>query len=293
MDNTRSRPKPDWLHVPANIGETNLSVMRLIRSLDLHTVCEEANCPNCGECFGRRIATFMILGSQCTRNCTFCCVSKGEPTSPDPSEPTHLAEAVSLLGLRYVVVTSVTRDDLPDGGSGFFAQTINAIKKRLPLECPKIEVLIPDFQGDELAIRKVVDAKPDIINHNIETVPRLYSSVRPQADYQRSLNLLGRVKQIDPSCLTKSGIMVGLGETRGEVLAVFNDLRRQQCDCLTIGQYLAPSAKHHPLIEYINPEQFDWYKEQAYNAGFSYVASGPLVRSSYMAENAWIHLKHN
>jgi len=287
MDKKKFTAKPDWLRVPSNSGETNRSVMQLMQSLDLHTVCEEASCPNCGECFGKRTATFMILGRDCTRNCTFCCVRNGTPTKPDPTEASHLAEAVERLGLRYVVITSVTRDDLPDGGSGHFAGVITAIKQRMAGNCPRIEVLIPDFQGDEKALQTVISAQPDVINHNIETVPRLYPAVRPQADYQRSLSLLGRVKLIDPSRFTKSGIMVGLGETKEEVVAVFDDLRRCGCDFLTIGQYLAPSPQHHPLIEYITPEQFDWYKEQAYLAGFLYAASGPLVRSSYRAEQAW------
>lgn len=279
--------KPEWLHVPANSGETSQAVMQLIQSLDLHTVCEEAGCPNRGECFSRRTATFLILGRECTRNCTFCSVGKGKPDQPDPSEPSHLAEAVARLALRYAVITSVTRDDLPDGGSGHFADVIASIKKRIAKDCPLIEVLIPDFQGDEHALCTVVSARPEVISHNIETVPRLYPTVRPQADYQRSLTLLGRVKTIDPSRITKSGIMVGLGETTEEVLAAFADLRRHCCDFLTIGQYLAPSPKHHPLIEYITPDQFGWYREQAYLAGFSHVASGPLVRSSYQAEQAW------
>ena len=286
MDKKRFTPKPDWLRVQSNSGETNRSVMELMQSLDLHTVCEEAACPNCGECFGRRTAAFMILGRDCTRSCTFCCVNNGIPVQPDPGEAAHLAEAVERLGLEYVVITSVTRDDLPDGGAAHFAGVIEAIKQKLTAKCPRIEVLIPDFQGDEDALRTVIAAQPDVINHNIETVPRLYAEVRPQADYKRSLTLLRRVKGIDPSRYTKSGIMVGLGETKVEVLSVFADLRRHGCDFLTIGQYLAPSPKHHPLIEYITPEQFAWYKEQADLAGFLYTASGPLVRSSYHAEEA-------
>jgi lipoyl synthase len=196
-DKPRFQPKPAWLRVPANTGEANQAVMQLMRSLDLHTVCEEAHCPNCGECFGRRTATFMILGRECTRHCTFCCVSKGTPLPPDPAEPAHLAEAVASLGLRYVVITSVTRDDLPDGGASHFAQVIGAIRDRLGRDCPAIEVLIPDFQGDPDALRQVVEARPEVINHNIETVPRLYPEVRPQADYQRSLALLRRIKALD------------------------------------------------------------------------------------------------
>lgn len=287
MDKKKFTPKPAWLRVPANSGENNREVMQLMQSLDLHTVCEEAGCPNCGECFGRRTATFMILGRNCTRNCTFCCVSNGAPTPPDPTEAGHLAEAVERLQLRYVVITSVTRDDLPDGGAAHFAAVIRAIRAKMAGACPRIEVLIPDFQGDEKALQTLIDAQPDVINHNIETVHRLYPEVRPQADYRRSLELLSRVKEADPTRMTKSGIMVGLGETKEEVLEVFADLRSHGCDFLTIGQYLAPSPQHHPLIEYVTPEQFDWYKEKAILAGFSYVASGPLVRSSYQAEQAW------
>ena len=293
MDKRKFTPKPDWLRVQSNSGDTNRSVMELMQSLDLHTVCEEAACPNCGECFGRRTAAFMILGRECTRNCTFCCVSNGTPVPPDLMEPSHLADAVDQLDLKYVVITSVTRDDLQDGGAGHFASVITAIKEKLAERSPRIEVLIPDFQGDESALRTVISAQPDVINHNIETVLRLYPEVRPQADYRRSLNLLSLVKAIDPTCLTKSGIMLGLGETKMEVLEVFADLRRHGCNFLTIGQYLAPSPNHHPLIEYITPEQFDWYREQAYLAGFLYVAAGPLVRSSYHAEDAWKKISEN
>lgn len=292
MNNPNFKPKPQWLRVPANTGAANESVMNMMRLLNLHTVCEEASCPNCGECFGRRTAAFMILGRECTRNCTFCCVSKGTPVPPDPSEPGNLAEAAARLGLRYVVVTSVTRDDLPDGGASHFASVITAIRGRLGDGCPVIEVLIPDFQGNSDSLKTVADARPEVINHNIETVPRLYPEVRPMANYQRSLELLGRVRKLDPAILTKSGIMLGLGETCDEVLAVFEDLRSHGCDCLTIGQYLAPSPKHHPLVEYITPEQFDWYRDRACQAGFRYVASGPLVRSSYMAEQGWQEMMH-
>lgn len=290
MDNKKPnfKPKPSWLKVAANTGEANRAVMELLQSLELHTVCEEANCPNSGECFGHRTATFMILGTQCTRNCTFCCVGKGVPTSPDPLETFHIAEAVMKLGLQYVVVTSVTRDDLPDGGASHFVKVIDAIKaKRAGTSNPAIEVLIPDFQGDIEALLPVVRAGPDVINHNIETVPRLYRTVRPQARYERSLELLSRVKSMDPGMLTKSGIMLGLGETQEETLEVLADLRRHRCDFLTIGQYLAPSSKHHPVIEYVPPEQFEWYRKEALAMGFSHVASGPLVRSSYQAEQGW------
>ena len=330
-ERTRTQ-KPEWLHVSAGNARNNADVTALLKELDLHTVCEEASCPNCGECFGRRTATFMILGRQCTRNCTFCCVSKGAPDLPDPMEPFHVAEAVRALNLKYVVITSVTRDDLPDGGAAHFAAVIRAIRaagttapssgSTVPAvggpapdqtasdtgetpaitastsssasksACmsasmvPMIEVLIPDFQGDPHALSLVVEAMPEVLNHNIETVPRLYPAVRPQAVYERSLALLAAVRSANPSIRTKSGIMVGLGETGDEVLATMDDLRRNHCDFLTIGQYLAPSKYHHPVVEYITPEVFARYKEAALARGFSYVASGPLVRSSYMAEEA-------
>jgi lipoic acid synthetase len=293
MEKSNFTPKPQWLKVAANSGEANTEVMELMKTLSLHTVCQEADCPNCGECFGRKTATFMILGRQCTRNCTFCCVSKGEPDLVDSEEPLNLANAVEKLGLRYVVITSVTRDDLKDGGAGHFAAVIHAIKEQIPVNTPKIEVLIPDFQGNRESLVKVVAARPDVLNHNIETVPRLYGEVRPMANYAQSLALLRNVKEIDPFMLTKSGIMVGLGETESEVESVFNDLHQNGCDFLTIGQYLPPTKKHHPLIEYVTPEQFEKYKEKAYQAGFSYVASGPLVRSSYQAHEAWNHYKNN
>ncbi|MHB8962372.1 MAG: lipoyl synthase, partial [Saccharofermentanales bacterium] len=279
--------KPEWLHVNAGNARNNAEVTALLKELDLHTVCEEASCPNCGECFGRRTATFMILGRNCTRNCTFCCVSKGEPETPDPEEPRNIAEAVKKLNLKYVVITSVTRDDMPDGGASHFADVIGAIRSTGGETRPLIEVLIPDFKGDAAALRTVIAAMPDVINHNIETVPRLYPEVRPQAVYTRSLELLARVNESAPAIRTKSGIMLGLGETEQEVYSVLDDLRRHHCDFLTIGQYLAPSRFHHPVVEYISPAIFEKYKQEALDRGFGYVASGPLVRSSYMAEDAW------
>lgn len=278
--------KPDWFKVPANSGATNEAVLSLIRSLGLHTVCEEANCPNCGECFGRRTATFMILGNQCTRNCRFCAVGKGFPQTVDPNEPERVAKAVHQLNLRHVVITSVTRDDLPDGGASHFANVIQAIRASNPDEPPVVEVLIPDFQGNRAALDLVIKAKPEIINHNIETVPRLYPTVRPEADYHRSLELLAQVKAAAPSIMTKSGIMVGLGETVDEVSDVFRDLRAVGCDLLTIGQYLAPSKSHHPVVAYIHPDQFAAYRQEAEAMSFRHVASGPLVRSSYHADQA-------
>lgn len=277
-------PKPEWLRVKAHSTIGYEYVRELLEKLHLNTVCDEAACPNRGECFGRKTATFMILGSVCTRGCTFCNVTKGMSQPVDEKEPEHVAQAVKALGLKHTVITSVTRDDLPDGGAGHFADVVKAIGSQSPEVT--IEVLIPDFQGDCEALQKVIEAHPQIINHNVETIPALYPEVRPQANYQRSLALIGHVKDTDASIRTKSGIMVGLGEKPQEVLAVLADLRKVNCDFLTIGQYLAPSAKHHPVVEYVRPEQFDFYRVKAYEMGFSYVASAPLVRSSYMAEQA-------
>ncbi|HHW49338.1 MAG TPA: lipoyl synthase [Clostridiaceae bacterium] len=277
--------KPEWLKIKVQNTEELAEVERILRKLSLNTVCDEANCPNKMECFSKKTATFMILGRVCTRNCTFCNVSKEKPTVVDEEEPAHVAEAVKELGLRHVVITSVTRDDIPDGGSGHFAEVIKRVR-----DVNKdviIEVLIPDFKGDEAALLKVVDAKPHIINHNIETVPRLYPEVRPMAVYERSLKLLENVKAMDRSIYTKSGIMLGLGEKKEEVIKVFEDLRSVDCDFLTIGQYLSPSKRHHPVVEYIHPDEFERYKEISLNMGFKYVASGPLVRSSYQAEKAF------
>ena len=277
-------PKPQWLRVKAHSTAGYEYVKELLDKFHLNTVCDEAACPNRGECFGRKTATFMILGSVCTRGCTFCNVTKGKSQPVDQNEPEHVAQAVNALGLKHAVITSVTRDDLPDGGANHFACVVSAIRGQSPQVT--IEVLIPDFQGDAQALRKVVEAHPQIINHNVETVPELYSEVRPQASYHRSLELIGRVKEMDTSIYTKSGIMVGLGEKPQEVLQVLSDLRKVKCDFLTIGQYLAPSARHHAVVEYIHPDQFDFYRIKACEMGFLHVASGPLVRSSYMAEQA-------
>ena len=260
-----------------------MRVENIISSLSLNTVCDEANCPNRAECFSRGTATFMILGRLCTRHCKFCNVVNGVPGPVDAGEPVRVAKAVAEMKLRYAVITSVTRDDLRDGGAGHFAAVIGAIREAAP--GTGIEVLIPDFRGAEGSIECVVMADPDVINHNIETVPRLYSTVRPEADYARSLDVLRTVKRLDPGKLTKSGIMVGLGESRSEVLAVFNDLRAAGCDLLTVGQYLSPSKAHLPVVEYIHPDDFEKYRIAALEAGFRHVASSPLVRSSYMAEN--------
>lgn len=276
--------KPGWLKIKVQDNSDKRQVEEMLGRLGLNTVCEEANCPNRMECFSRRTATFMILGRRCTRNCTFCNVEKNTPDPVDGQEPMHVAQAVTELGLRHVVITSVTRDDLHDGGAGHFAEVIRRIRKADGMVT--IEVLIPDFKGNLEALKTVIDADPDIINHNVETVPRLYPEVRPMAVYARSLELLGRVKSINNKIYTKSGIMLGLGETRDEVLKVFDDLRSEDCDFLTIGQYLAPSKHHHPVVEYIHPDIFEKYKEKAQEAGFRYVASGPFVRSSYHAEQA-------
>jgi lipoic acid synthetase len=257
----------------------------MLSRLSLHTVCEEANCPNRMECFARRTATFMILGDRCTRNCTFCNVTKGAPVPVDADEPRHAAEGVRELGLKHVVITSVTRDDLPDGGAEHFAETIRRIRETTP--DVTIEVLIPDFKGSLPAQQTVLEAGPDVLNHNIETVPRLYQEVRPMAVYARSLELLRRAKELGkPGMHTKSGMMLGLGEGKDEVLQSLRDLRSAGCDFLTLGQYLAPSKLHHPVVEYIHPDVFAEYKTLGEAMGFKFVASAPLVRSSYMAEKA-------
>lgn len=273
--------KPKWLRIDMNKGRSLDYVKEILQRFSLNTVCEEANCPNRMECFSKKTATFMILGSQCTRNCRFCNVKHAEAQALDPQEPQNVANAALELGLKHVVITSVTRDDLPDGGAKHFARTIKAIKAKK--DDIVVEVLIPDFRGSFEALETVVKAKPEILNHNVETVPRLYSEVRPQALYERSLELLKRVKSIDSNVLTKSGIMVGLGEKEGEVLEVLKDLRSVGCDFLTVGQYLAPSTEHYPVVEYVTPEVFEMYKEKALEMGFSFAASAPLVRSSYNA----------
>lgn len=281
---TMHEKKPDWLKIRVKSGQNQNDVFDILDKLSLHTVCQEASCPNIMECFNRRTATFMILGKVCTRNCTFCDVKKGCAEQVDEDEPCKVAEAVRELRLRHVVITSVTRDDLADGGAEHYVKVVREIG-RLD-EKVVTEVLIPDFQGNITALQRVVDAKPDIINHNIETVPSLYPEVRPMAVYMRSLELLKNVKALDAGIYTKSGIMLGLGETETELLQVFNDLRKVHCDFLTLGQYLAPSKNHHPVVEYIHPDTFERLKDIALKTGFRHVASGPLVRSSYLAENA-------
>lgn len=276
--------KPDWLKVRYTETSQMGHVAEMLRKLNLNTVCEEANCPNLMECFSKKTATFMILGRVCTRNCTFCNVSKGSAMNVDIDEPLNVAKAVKELALKHVVITSVTRDDLPDGGAGHFANVIE--KVRHMSDTTTIEVLIPDFQGSMEALNCVVRAKPDVINHNVETIKRLYPSVRPMADYYRSLELIKRIKDMDQSIYSKSGFMVGLGETPQEVEKLMDDLRTAGCDIVTIGQYLAPSKKHHPVAEYITPETFAKYKLAAEEKGFRYAASSPFVRSSYHAGEA-------
>ena len=274
--------KPEWLKIRLNTNSSNIAeVKKMLSRLSLHTVCEEANCPNLMECFGKRTATFMIMGRICSRNCRFCNVESSSPTPLDSSEPDHIAQAVKELNLKHVVITSVTRDDLPDGGALHFAETIKAVKDLNSNVI--VEVLIPDFKGDEDGLKLVIDAGPEIINHNVETVPRLYPEVRPQADYRQSLGVISNAKKGGRTVFSKSGIMVGLGETKEEVLDLFKDLRDADCDILTIGQYLAPSKKHYPVAEYIHPDLFAFYKEEAENMGFKSVASAPFVRSSYNA----------
>jgi lipoyl synthase len=284
--------KPDWLKAKPFQGDNANRVRSLMQEFALNTVCEEAGCPNCGECYNQLSAAFLIMGSICTRGCRFCQVNKGNPQLLDPDEPHRLAEAVARLRLRHVVVTSVTRDDLPDGGAHHFARVIKEIRETCRDNPPTIEVLIPDFQGDVHALADVAAAGPDILNHNIETIPRLYPVIRPQADYQRSLDLLAKAPGLNPAMIIKSGLMVGLGETPEEILQVMQDLRQHRCDMLTIGQYLAPSRNHYPVQAYIHPDLFTWYHERADELGFRATAAGPLVRSSYMADRLFQRIEH-
>ena len=277
--------KPDWLKIKIQEGPDSKKVNMILKELSLNTVCEQANCPNKMECFCNKTATFMIMGKVCTRNCSFCNVQKNAFVEPiDLDEPLHVAQAVQALQLAHAVITSVTRDDLLDGGASHFAKVIAEIRKLTP--DVTVEVLIPDFQGDKNALQKVVAANPTVINHNIETIARLYPSVRPMADYTRSLKLLHWIKVRNPAIRTKSGIMVGLGEAQAEIIHTMQDLRNAGCDFLTIGQYLAPSKTHHPVIEYIHPDVFLRYQNEAEKIGFHHVTSGPLVRSSYHAGQA-------
>ncbi len=273
---------PPWIRIriPAS-GQYDV-VHRTLASGGLHTVCRSARCPNEHECFNRGTATFMILGSVCTRNCAFCAVETGRPAPPDPGEPGRLAAAARSLGLTHVVITSVTRDDLPDGGSGHFARTIEAVRRALPLS--SVEVLTPDFRGERSSLETVLAARPDVFNHNIETVRRLQRSIRPSADYERSLAVLAMAAAWGPPVRVKSGLMVGLGETDDEIEEAMRDLRAAGCALLTIGQYLAPSAGHAPVARFVEPDRFDRFGRRAREMGFTAVASGPLVRSSYRAE---------
>lgn len=276
--------RPAWLRAPAPVGENYRELKQLVADLHLHTVCESAACPNIGECWNRRTATFMILGNVCTRRCGFCAVQKGAPLAVDYDEPRRVAEACAVLGLRYAVITSVNRDDRKDGGAELFAMTIRAIRERI--EGCRVEVLVPDFQGSESAMGIVMDAEPDVLNHNTETVPRLYRQVRLGARYERSLQMLAHAKKLRPEIPAKSGLMLGLGETEGEVLSVMRDLAAHGVDILTLGQYLRPSPKHLPILRYVPVEEFAEFRREGYAMGFTHVEAGPLVRSSYHADSA-------
>ena len=275
------QPKPQWLRARAPVGENYHSLKKLARGLGLHTVCESAQCPNIGECWNHKTATFMLLGDICTRRCGFCAVPKGKPEAIDWEEPQRVAEAVATLGLKHAVITSVNRDDDNIGGARVFAETIRHIRKLTP-DC-RVEVLIPDFQGLEEPLRIILDGRPDVLNHNTETVPRLYRAVRSGARYQRTLDLLENAKRISPGMVTKSGVMVGLGESMEELVEVFRDLGQRGVDLLTIGQYLRPSKDHLPIARFYTPDEFRLMKAQALRFGFRHVESGPLVRSSYHA----------
>ncbi len=291
----RNRPdspiqrKPDWIRVKAPVSREYQATRQIVRDNKLNTVCEEAACPNIGECWAKRHATMMIMGEVCTRACAFCNVATGKPAPLDPMEPMNVALAVAQLGLEHVVVTSVDRDDLADGGAAHFAQVVTAIRKESPKTT--IEILTPDFKDREGAIETVAAARPDVFNHNLETVPRLYPAIRPGARYFTSLELLHRVKRIDPSLFTKSGLMVGLGETREEVGQVMDDLRAADVDFLTIGQYLQPTRKHAPVDRFVTPEEFEGYANMARGKGFLLVASSPLTRSSYHAGEDFARLR--
>jgi lipoic acid synthetase len=277
----RNERKPPWLKKRIPSLQDLQKVKSILDETDLHTVCEEARCPNLGECFSKGTSTFLILGRVCTRNCGFCAVEHGAPAPTDESEPERVAQAVQKMGLQYVVITSVTRDDLPDGGASLFAKTIQAIRALNPKI--KIEVLIPDFKGDQTSLKAVLKEYPDVLNHNIETISRLYPRVRPQADYSRSLNLLKSSKKSHPYILTKSGFMLGLGETQEEVLELLRGLREVGCDFLTVGQYLQPRPDRLPVVRFIPPEEFEEYKRLGEEMGFKAIASGPFVRSSFHA----------
>jgi lipoic acid synthetase len=277
---TEKLKKPHWLRVKLPTGENYKAVRNLVEKHQLHTICESGNCPNMGECWGAGTATFMILGNVCTRSCGFCAVATGKPLEADPFEPARVANSVKLMGVKHCVITSVDRDDLKDGGSEIWAMTVRAIRRKSPET--KIETLIPDFAGNWNNLQKIIDVKPDIVSHNLETVRRLTRQVRIQAKYDRSLEVLLRLKQA--GLKTKSGVMLGLGESEQEVIETMDDLRSVQVDVLTLGQYLQPTKNHLPVVEFISPEKFAYYKELGLQKGFKYVESGPLVRSSYHAE---------
>ncbi|MDX9787331.1 MAG: lipoyl synthase [Desulfobacterales bacterium] len=281
--------KPSWLRRRLPSGADFEKINDMIQKGRLHTVCQEAKCPNIWECFSHQTATFLILGNRCTRNCRFCAVAHGPGEPVDPDEPARLATAVSEMKLKYVVVTSVTRDDLPDGGAAHFAATIRAIKRKV--FDAQVEVLIPDFQGDQNALDTVLNAEPEVLNHNLETVPRLYKTARPEAVYERSLVLIQRVSTGKPNIPPKSGLMLGLGETESEILETLSDLRKAGCRFLTLGQYLQPSKNHLPVDRYVHPEEFDTWEKAAREMGFERVASGPFVRSSYHAADLYRHTK--
>lgn len=288
-DNPVWKKKPAWIRVKAPTSPEYMDTRRIMREHKLNTVCEEAACPNIGECWAKGHATMMILGDTCTRACSFCNVKTGKPGALDPFEPENVGQSVAKLGLSHVVVTSVDRDDLDDGGADHFARTITCIRQASP--DTTIEVLVPDFQKKPGALEMVVKARPDVFNHNMETVPRLYASVRPGARYFHSLRILAQVKELDPSIFTKSGIMVGLGEQREEVLQIMDDLRSADVDFMTIGQYLQPTAKHHILDRFVTPEEFEGYERNAYGKGFLMVSATPLTRSSYHAGDDFRRLR--
>ena len=278
------RRHPDWLKVKIPGGANYVKMKSLLRNSKLHTICEEAKCPNIAECFGNGTAVFLIMGDVCTRNCRYCNVSHGSPKKINVNEPIDIAESVKNLGLKYVVITSVTRDDLEDGGADIFYKTVSEIKK-INKDC-KIELLIPDFKGDMNSLEKVIYSKPDVINHNIEVVKDLFNDIRPEGNYNLSLKLLGEIKTINPKMKTKSGFMIGLGETDKQVIATLKDLKKSNVNFLTIGQYLQPSKNHIEIKKYYTPQEFNEFKKIAIDLGFSYVESGPLVRSSYHADKA-------
>ena len=282
------RRHPDWLKVRAPFGERTHQLKKLMSGLRLNTVCQEAMCPNMGECWSHGVATFMILGDICTRGCRYCAVSKGKPLQLDQEEPHRVAEAVEVMNLKHAVVTSVDRDDVPDGGAGIFARTIEAIRERNPT-CV-VEVLIPDFQGSKEALDKVLEAAPEVLAHNIETVPRLYPKARSGGDYQRSLELLDRAQKWEPDVVTKTGMMLGLGENEDEIYQVLEDLVGKNVRILTLGQYLRPTPWHLPVVRYYHPDEFHFWKEVGEKMGFDHVESGPLVRSSYLADQQFASL---